>query len=107
MVFHLVVLASIYHGESSSPFYPFQMNAFLVRKSLLTICVRLNASSDSLISRLIVLIVFMGEHEGGSRWAMEVHADHTCGISCPWELQEGFSGHPNKGNSLKSLSIII
>ena len=83
------------------------MNAFLVRKYLLTICVRLNASSNSLTSHLIILIVFMGDHEGGSRWVMEVHDDHTCGILCPWELQEGFSGHPNKGNSLKSLSIII
>ena len=72
-----------------------QMNAFLVRKSLLTICVRLNASSGSLISRLIILIVFMGEHKGGSRWVMGAHAHQTCGISCPWALHQGFSGHLN------------
>jgi hypothetical protein len=92
------------------------MNPFLVHKSLvrlfimvlsITIFVRLTGSRDSSISRLIIFIVFMGEHEGGSKWAMEAHADHTCGILCPWALHEGFSGHLNRGNSLKSLSIII
>jgi hypothetical protein len=71
------------------------MSPFLVRKSLLTICVRLNASPNTLISRLIILIVFMWEHKGGSRWVMEAHADQTCDILCPWELHQGFSGHPD------------
>jgi hypothetical protein len=83
-----------------------QMNPFLVCKSLLrlfimvfsiTIYVRLNASPDSCISHLIILIVLMGEHEGGSSWVMEACTNQTCGILCPWALHEGFSGHPNGG----------
>ena len=69
-----------------------QMNSFLVWKYLLTICARLNANPNSLISCLIILIVFVGEHKGGSRWVMGAHADQTCGIPCPWALHKALVG---------------